>query len=166
MDWETLFINALRESTIYSILQNHLTINCNSVYDLGFDFIESYDNEKAFEKKDLKVLEFVSDQVAIAVHRKRSEEALRASEQLNRTVIDNSPIGISVRDKNGTLLIANKAWKKIWNKTSSQVKAELQKKTSFNFNNRDQYLGEHLPDVKEVYTEGGEYYIPELKVGN
>lgn len=47
MDWETLFINALRESTTYSILQNHLTINCNSAYDLVFDFIESYDNEKS-----------------------------------------------------------------------------------------------------------------------
>ncbi len=131
---------------------------------IGAMAIQSYENEKAFEKKDLKVLEFVSDQVAIAVHRKRAEEALRASEQLNRTVIDNSPLGISVRDKNGTLLIANKAWKKIWNKTPSKVNTELQKKTSFNFNNRDQYLGEHLPDVKEVYTKGGEYYIPELKV--
>ncbi|MBC8416415.1 MAG: PAS domain S-box protein [Candidatus Cloacimonetes bacterium] len=133
---------------------------------MGAMAVQSYENEKAFEKKDLKVLEFVSDQVAIAVHRKRAEEALRASEQLNRTVIDNSPLGISVRDKNGKLLIANKAWKKFWNKTKKQIESERQKKTSLNFDKRDQYLSEYLPDVKKVYKKGGEYYIPELEVGS
>lgn len=133
---------------------------------IGAMAVQSYENEKAFEKKDLKVLEFVSDQVAIAVHRKRAEEALRDSEQLNRAVIDNSPLGISVRDKNGKLLIANKAWKKFWNKTKKQIESERQKKTSFNFDKRDQYLSEHLPDVKKVYKKGGEYYIPELEISS
>jgi PAS domain S-box-containing protein/putative nucleotidyltransferase with HDIG domain len=131
---------------------------------IGAMAVQSYENEKAFEKKDLKVLEFVSDQVAIAVHRKRAEEALLTSEQLNRTVIDNSPLGISVRNKNGMLLIANKAWKKIWSKTKKRIESEQQKKIFLNFDKRDQYLGEHLLYVKKVYKEGGEYYIPELKV--
>lgn len=46
MDWEILFINALRESKTYSIENNQLTINCNSDYDLTFDFVECYERNK------------------------------------------------------------------------------------------------------------------------
>ena len=46
MDWEVLFINNLIASKTYSIEENHLTINCNSEYDLVFDFVEYYDSDK------------------------------------------------------------------------------------------------------------------------
>ena len=46
MDWEILFINNLTASETYLIEQNHLTIKCNSDYDLVFDFIENYDTDE------------------------------------------------------------------------------------------------------------------------
>ncbi len=36
--------------------------------------VQSYSNKNAFTKKDLKVLEFISDQVGMSIHRKRTEE--------------------------------------------------------------------------------------------
>lgn len=131
---------------------------------IGAMAVQSYKDKKAFEKKDLKVLEFVSDQIAIAVNRKRAEEALRASEQLNRAVIDNSPFGISARDKNGTLLIANEAWCKIWGKTKDQLVSKCKPRKKLSFDEHDLYLGDHIPKVREIYEKGGKYYIPEIRI--
>ena len=44
MDWETLFINALRESKTYSLNNSQLIIESNGDYDLGFDYVQSYSN--------------------------------------------------------------------------------------------------------------------------
>ncbi len=131
---------------------------------IGAMAVQSYQDQKAFEKKDLKILEFVSDQIAIAVNRKRAEEALRTSEQLNRAVIDNSPLGITARDKNGTLLIANEAWCKIWEKTKDQMTLIFKQRTKLSFDEHDLYLGDHISKVKEIYEKGGKYYIPEIRI--
>jgi len=42
MDWEDLFINALRESHTYSINNSQLIIESRGDYDLVFEFIQSY----------------------------------------------------------------------------------------------------------------------------
>ena len=44
MDWENLFIRNLREANSYSIDRNQLIIECNSAYDLVFDFAENFNN--------------------------------------------------------------------------------------------------------------------------
>ncbi len=50
--------------------------------------VQSYSNENAFTNKDLKVLEFISDQVGMSIHRKRTEEniikALNKAEESDR----------------------------------------------------------------------------------
>jgi PAS domain S-box-containing protein len=46
--------------------------------------------------------------------RKRAEEALRASEALNRAIIEHAPLGISVRSPTGQLLSYNETWRMIW----------------------------------------------------
>lgn len=44
MNWETLFINALRESKTYSYNNSQLTIESTGDYDLIFEFVQSYTN--------------------------------------------------------------------------------------------------------------------------
>ena len=44
MDWEILFINALRESHNYSIDNSQLLIETSGDYDLVFEFIQNYSN--------------------------------------------------------------------------------------------------------------------------
>ena len=93
-----------------------------------------------------------------------AEQSLKESEKLNRTVIEGSPIGISVRDKNGTLLLANDAWRKIWDLKEEDVEKYSEKRDNLKFDEKDDYLSEHSGKIKDVYIYGGEYYIPELKL--
>jgi PAS domain S-box-containing protein len=93
---------------------------------------------------------------------KQTEKILLDSEQFNRAIIENSPIGISVRDKFGRLILGNLAWRKIWNITDERYEIDIQERRKLNFDERDNYMKEHWNEVKKVYTEGGEYYIPEL----
>ena len=95
---------------------------------------------------------------------KKAEQALRDSEQFNRAIIENSPVGISVRDRNGTLLIANNSWRKIWNIPEDRYEQDQSKRKKLQFNKRDNYLGKYLKQVQNVYENGGECYIPELKL--
>jgi len=98
--------------------------------------------------------------------RKKAEKALKKSEQLNKTVIENSPLGISVRDLNGTLLLSNKAWQNLWGFCDKEIARYKEPREELVFNEKDSYLGGHLDKVKELYDNGGEYYIPELKLSN
>lgn len=93
----------------------------------------------------------------------KTEEKLRQSEQLKSAVIDNSPLGISIRDTHGTLLSANPAWQKIWNISDADLPSRFKPKQKLSFSENDSYLGAHLAEVQKVYTTGGAYFVPEVK---
>jgi len=93
----------------------------------------------------------------------RTEQKLKESERLKGAVIDHSPIGISVRDKTGTLLSANPAWQKIWNISDDDMPKRFEPKEKLTFSENDGYLGEHIRAIKRVYETGGSYFIPEVR---
>jgi PAS domain S-box-containing protein len=95
---------------------------------------------------------------------KQAEKALKESEQLSRAVVESSPIGISIRDCNGTLLLANETWKKIWELTRKQVTEYSKPREKLIMDKRDDYLGKHIKKVTKVYENGGEYFIPEIEL--
>ncbi|MBN2461295.1 MAG: PAS domain S-box protein [Candidatus Cloacimonetes bacterium] len=131
---------------------------------IGAMAIQSYVNEKAFSRDDLRIMEIISDQVALAITKRRADDALKDSERFNRAIIDSSPLGISSRDRNGTLIIANRAWKEIWGKTDSELQDDKKRREKLEFNERDDYLGYYREQVKKIYEKGGSLYIPELKL--
>ncbi|MBC8415151.1 MAG: PAS domain S-box protein, partial [Candidatus Cloacimonetes bacterium] len=96
--------------------------------------------------------------------RKQVEKALKESEQLSRAVVEGSPIGISVRNCNGTLLLANETWQTIWELTNKQVAEYSKPRKNLMMNEKDAYLGKHIEEVKKVYENGGEYFIPEIEL--
>jgi PAS domain S-box-containing protein len=96
--------------------------------------------------------------------RKKAQKELAESEQLTRTIIENSPIGISVRDKNGTLLLSNKAWKTLWGFSEKDVSSYRQKRKKLVFDEKDSYLHDHLDEIRKVYSEGGQYFIQDIKL--
>lgn len=55
---------------------------------IGVLAVQSYEDENAFTENDLRMLEFVSDQISLSIHRKKSEddlkEALYKAEQADR----------------------------------------------------------------------------------
>ncbi|RPH62910.1 MAG: diguanylate cyclase [Chloroflexi bacterium] len=88
---------------------------------------------------------------------------LRESEQFNTAVINNSPIGISVRSRTGQLLFANEAWKKIWAIPEADVLADKKRNRSdLVFDARDEYLQPHHKELRQVYEHGGHLHLPEL----
>ncbi len=83
------------------------------------------------------------------------------SDKLNRAIIDNSPLGISVRSSKGKLLSVNNAWKKIWNFTDEQVNEFMKENPADpSFLNTKESLGEWLPKVENIYKNGGFLHIP------
>ncbi len=97
--------------------------------------------------------------------RKRAEEALRESEQFSRAVIENSPLGISVRSRRGKLLSVNRAWRNIWQISDEAVREYFAADPDeFMFDEKDSYLGEWQSKVAEIYRDGGMVHVPELRL--
>ncbi len=97
--------------------------------------------------------------------RKQIEDSLRESEALTRAIIDNSPIGISIRNRTGRLLSTNSAWKKIWAFSESELDRDATiERSSLLFDESDNYLLDHQADVRRVYEEGGYLHLPELQI--
>ncbi len=95
--------------------------------------------------------------------RKNAEKALEKSVALKDAIIDNSPIGISVRSKTGKLLRHNSAWKKIWAITDEAILQDTtQEREKIQFNERDDYLKPFHNDIKRIYEKGGSFFIAEM----
>ncbi len=80
-------------------------------------------------------------------------------------VIMNAPLGVSVRDSVGNLVMVNSAWKKIWALSDEAVSSDMGKtRTALQFDDTDSYLAGYNQEVKRIYTEGGQLFIPQLRV--
>ncbi len=58
---------------------------------IGVLVVQHYENENAYEQRDLEFLTAVGDQIAIAIERKRFEDALRISEEQHRLLFETNP---------------------------------------------------------------------------
>ncbi|WP_457577080.1 PAS domain S-box protein [Desulfomarina sp.] len=65
---------------------------------IGVVAVQSYSDPFLYDEEDLKVLSLVSDQMAIAIERKQTEEALRESEKRYRNLFNNAPAGMCELD--------------------------------------------------------------------
>ena len=61
----------------------------------GAMVVQSYTDQYIYSEKDIELMEFVSEQVASTIENKRSEEALRESEERFRKIYEKAPIGIA-----------------------------------------------------------------------
>ena len=115
-----------------------------------------------FRDADGNILGIVESYADISA-RKHAETALKASERFSRAVIEQSPLGISVRAPDGTLLSVNDAWKVIWGRSEENVREEMERRrTELRFDHRDDYLGDWQPEVRRIYEEGGYLHISEV----
>ena len=98
---------------------------------------------------------------------KGAEETLPESEALSRAVIEHSPVGISIRDRDGVLLLVNEAWKKIWAMSDADIREEDARNTGRTIVERYSYLGDGARDAERMFApEGGVsiLYVPELEI--
>jgi PAS domain S-box-containing protein len=96
--------------------------------------------------------------------RKQAEKTLVVSEKFSRAIIDNSPVGIAVRDKYYRLLNYNQAWVDLWGMTPERIAIHSKNMTYEEFHILMDHLGEYFDAVENLFQKGGSLSIPELKV--
>jgi two-component system cell cycle sensor histidine kinase/response regulator CckA len=75
---------------------------------IGVMTVQHYSNPNAYGGRELKMLEYVSSQIAKAIDRKQREKSLSESEARWRTLMESSPGLIHTIDRNGKILYINK----------------------------------------------------------
>src|SRR5262249_27546288 len=66
---------------------------------IGVMAVQDYRNEAAFGEEEKQILTFVGVQTAVAIERKRAEEALLEQVQKNRALFDASSHGVMLQDE-------------------------------------------------------------------
>lgn len=77
---------------------------------LGVVAIKNYIDTKRISDQDKETFTFLSTQIALAVERKRSEDALRESEARWRTLMENTPQLILTINRAGEILFVNRTF--------------------------------------------------------
>jgi diguanylate cyclase (GGDEF)-like protein/PAS domain S-box-containing protein len=88
---------------------------------IGVMVVQDYRNARAYSERERHILEFVSSQVAMTIHRKRAESNLRESEERFRTILDNIEDGYYEVDLKGSLTFANRAYVKLLGYTENEL---------------------------------------------
>ncbi|RPI74056.1 MAG: PAS domain S-box protein, partial [Desulfobacteraceae bacterium] len=80
---------------------------------IGAIVVHSHTNPNLYEEKDVNILLTVSEQVALAIERKRVNEALKLSEEKYRTILESITDGYYETDPAGNLVFCNEAMSRI-----------------------------------------------------
>ena len=97
---------------------------------IGVLAVQSYTDELAYTKSDLKMLEFVSNQVSISIERKRVEIALQENERRYKYLFNQSPTSI-------------------WEEDFSEVHKYLISLKKSGIKDFKEYFENHLDEVKK-----------------
>jgi PAS domain S-box-containing protein len=76
---------------------------------LGVIALQDYARADAYGPEDLRLLNFVAEQTAVAVQRRQAESALARAEQRYRSIFENAVEGLYVSSPDGRFLSANPA---------------------------------------------------------
>jgi len=76
---------------------------------MGVLVVQHYENEGAYTERDLEFLASVGGQIALAIERKQAEQALRASENHLRAIVEAEPECVQLIACDGTVLDMNPA---------------------------------------------------------
>ena len=88
---------------------------------IGIMAAQSYEERYSFDEIDLGVLSSASDQVALAIERKRNEQRIVASEKKYRNIIESIEDGYYEIDLKGNLTLVNQAMSKILGYSSDEL---------------------------------------------
>ncbi len=76
---------------------------------IGVLVVQHYTDSEAYSQRDVEFMISVAAQIALAISRKRTEEALRVSEEHHRELFENAKDAMYVHDPSGVYLSVNRA---------------------------------------------------------
>ncbi|MEZ5197334.1 MAG: PAS domain S-box protein [Bacteroidales bacterium] len=101
-------------------------LNCKE-HTIGAIVLQNYTNESAFNYADLKLVNYVSNQICISINQKKFDDAVKESEFRLRQIIDTVPHMIFAKDKDSRFILANKATAEAYGLRVDQIEGKLQK---------------------------------------
>ena len=115
---------------------------------IGVMAVQDYNKGDVYRQKDVALFELAAGQIAIAIERKQAEKTLEHERNLLRTVIDNIPDMIYLKDVSGKYVLNNLMHlRSLGAKTQSEVIG----KTTFDYNPpelAEQYTKDHMEIIK------------------
>ncbi|MEA1940213.1 MAG: PAS domain S-box protein, partial [Candidatus Caldatribacteriota bacterium] len=88
---------------------------------IGAMAVQSYTNPNLYRKEDISLVKFVSEQVATAIERKKTEEELRQSEEKFSGIFTNIPDAAFYQDREGTILDINPRFTQLFGYTKEDM---------------------------------------------
>ena len=88
---------------------------------IGVVAVQSYTDPLLYTEKDVEILEFVSNQIAIAIERKKVEKALLIEKAYLEQLFESSPEAIILTDNNSILLQVNNEFTRMFGYTSDEA---------------------------------------------
>jgi len=80
---------------------------------IGVVAAQSYSEVVRYGAEDKEILIFVSSQIAMAVERKRAEDALRAQTELLQQIVEHIPVMLVFLDPKGSIEWGNREWTRV-----------------------------------------------------
>ncbi len=74
---------------------------------IGAVVVQEYNGGRPYSAEEEKILSMISNQIALAIQRKKYSDALSESEEKFRTIFDTAPIGIFQADITGKIITVN-----------------------------------------------------------
>jgi PAS domain S-box-containing protein len=87
---------------------------------IGVFAVQSYSEKTIYTRSDAELLEFASDQIALAIDRRRHQDSIRLNQERQRRVFESSPDPMIVVDSNAMIQDFNSAFLEAFN-----VKADV-----------------------------------------
>jgi PAS domain S-box-containing protein len=91
---------------------------------IGVFAVQSYTVEIIYTRSDAELLEFASDQIALAIDRRRHQDRLRQNQERQRRVFESSPDPMIVVDPGALILDFNSAFLETFNVEADKVYGE------------------------------------------
>jgi two-component system sensor histidine kinase/response regulator len=88
---------------------------------LGVLVLQHYEDKDAFSTRDLEFLTSVGGQIALAIERKRAEDALRESEAQFKDLFDAAPVAYHELDKEGRIVQVNLTEQRLLGYTAGEL---------------------------------------------
>lgn len=113
---------------------------------IGTMGVLSYTNPHLYSEKDIKIMEFISSQIATAIKRKQDEEALYKSQQEFASLFRNSPEALVYVDEKSNILNINFQFAKLFGYTLEKIKGR-------NINDGMIHPQDKMEEAKNLYQK-------------